>query len=528
MGGVSLRRNLVAIPMLGASLGWAQGTFTNTPLLAVPTFPREMRAAWVATVWQIDWPTSRGAGSSYVTAQRSQMNAILDGLADAKMNAAFLQVRAQADAIYPSTLEPWAYFLTGREGRATTGGYDPLSEWIAGAHQRGIQLYAWVNPYRVDVSAPQFTPPPGVGWNDAATTSTSSYVAPTSPYRTIPNSVREYDGLWLLDPGDPASRTHVKNVIMDLVRRYDVDGVVFDDYFYPYPVSGLDFPDSTTYALYGGGLSISNWRRKNVNDFVFDIYDSIRLEPNKGHVLFGIGPFGIWKPGNPPGVTGLSAYDSIYADSKLWFNNGWVDFMSPQLYWTIASAGQPYGPLLNWWASQNLQNRHLWPSNNASQTLNGNWPVQEIVDQVSLTRQTSGATGNVFYSVKGIRDNTNGLRSALKTSLYSVPALPPLSPWKDNVPPQRPTVSLVNTGGNLVLSWTQNGPEPSRWWVVNTLVGDVWNQRLLPSTTMSLSLPRSPALRAFAVGAVDRLGNISSLANRALDPTVIGQNFRAD
>lgn len=525
---VTFRRCLGALPILASSAAMGQGAFVNTPLLVVPTFPREMRAAWVATVWQIDWPTSRGVGSSYVTAQRAQMDSILNAMADAKMNAAFLQVRAQADAIYPSSLEPRAYFLTGREGLSTTGGYDPLAEWIAGAHARGIQLHAWINPYRVDVSAPQFTPPPGTGWNDTATTSSSSYVAPTSPYRSFPNSVREYDGLWLLDPGDPASRTHVKNVILDIVRRYDVDGIVFDDYFYPYPVTGLSFPDTNTYALYGGGLSLANWRRKNVNDFVFDIYNSIQLEPGKGHVLFGIGPFGIWKPGNPPGVTGLSAYDSIYADSKLWFNNGWVDYLAPQLYWTIASSGQPYGSLLSWWASQNTQNRHLWPSNNASQTLSGTWPVQEIIDQVSLTRLTPGATGNVFYSVKGIRDNTNGLRSSLKSSLYSVPALPPTSPWKDNVPPSRPSVSHSITGGSFAISWTPNGTEAAHWWAVNVLIGQVWQQYLVAGTATSFSVPKSPSVRAYGVGAVDRLGNISPLANRVLDATVIGQNFRAN
>lgn len=528
MNSVSFRLGIAALPLLASPIALGQGAFVNTPLLVVPTFPREMRAAWVATIYQIDWPASRGAGSTFVTAQRTQMNAILNAMADAKMNCVFLQVRAQADAIYPSTLEPWAYYLTGREGRPTTGGYDPLSEWINGAHSRGIQLFAWVNPYRVDVSAPQFQPPPGSGWDDNATTSTASYVAPTSPYRTIPTAVKEYGGLWLLNPGDPQSPAHVKGVILDLVRRYDLDGVVFDDYFYPYPETGLDFPDDQSFALYGGGLSLANWRRKNVNDFVFDVSNALHNEPGKGHVLFGIGPFGIWKPGNPPGVTGLSAYDSIYADSKLWFNNGWVDFMSPQLYWSISSTGQPYGPLLNWWASQNLQGRHLWPSNNASQTLNGTWPVQEIVDQVSVTRNTPGATGNVLYSVKGIRDDTNGLRSALKASLYSVPALPPTSPWRDAVPPLRPNSFIAQSGGNLLLSWSQSGPEPSHWWTVQLLVGDVWQTRLLPGATTSLSIPRSSGLRALAIGAVDRLGNVSPRANRVLDPTVLTGHFRAD
>ncbi len=515
-----------------SAMAAAQGAaFINSSLLQVPTIPREMRAAWVATVYQIDWPTTRGNTSANVASQRTQMNSILDAMADAKMTTVFLQVRAQSDAIYPSTLEPWAYYLTGRQGLAPAVAYDPLQEWITGAKQRGLQLYAWFNPYRVFVNTPSFTPPPGIGWNDTQTTSSSSYVAPSSPYRSLSGSVREYNGDYFLDPGDPAARTHSKNVIMDVVRRYDIDGVVFDDYFYPYPSGSLAFPDSNTYALYGGGLSLANWRRKNVNDFIFDIYDSIRLEPGKGHVLFGVGPFGIWKPGNPAGVTGLSSFDEIYCDSKLWFNNGWVDFMSPQLYWRISATGQPYIPLLAWWASQNTQNRHLWPSNYTSQTLNLTWPVQEILDQVSATRNTAGATGNVHYSIKGIRDNTNSLRASLKASLYSAQALPPASPWKDAVPPMRPTVSLTMSSGNHVISWTPVGTEPARWWAVSTLVGSVWTHKVLPATTTSVTIPRSSAggtLRAYAVGAVDRVGNISPLANRVLDATVFGQTFRAD
>lgn len=515
--------------VMASSVGMAQGAgFLNSVRLQVPNFPREMRAAWVATVYQIDWPTTRGNSAANVVSQRAEMNAILDGMADAKMNAVFLQVRAQSDAIYPSTLEPWAYYLTGRQGLAPASSYDPLQEWIAGAKQRGMLLYAWVNPYRVFVNTPSFTPPPGIGWNDTQTTASSSYVAPTSPYRALSSAVREYNGDYFLDPGDPASRTHAKNVIMDIVRRYDVDGIAFDDYFYPYPSGTLVFPDSTTYALYGGGLSLANWRRKNVNDFVFDVFDSIRLEPNKGHVLFGIGPFGIWKPGNPAGVTGLSSYDEIYADSKLWFNNGWVDFLAPQLYWKISSTGQPYGVLLAWWASQNLQNRHLWPSNYTSQTLAGTWPVQEILDQITVTRNTAGATGNVHYSVKGIRDNTNSLRTNLKAALYLNPALPPASTWKDDVPPARPTVNMTNSAANFLVSWTNNGSEPARWWAVNLLVGSTWQQRLLPATSNSISVPRSTGLRAYAVGAVDRSGNMSPLANRVLDATVLSSSTRPD
>lgn len=529
---------LVTALVAVAGVGHAQGAaFVNTPRLNVPSPIREFRAAWVATVSNLDWPSSRGVSSAVVTAQRTQMNSILDTVQSMNMNAVLLQVRPSSDALYSSTLEPWSYFLTGRMGAAPqVSGYDPLAEWITAARQRGIAVHAWVNPYRVFTFTPQFTPPPGTGWNDTpSTVSSTSYIPPTHPYREQSGLIRQYlttsaNDYWF-DPGDPATRQYVRGVINDIVARYDIDGLVIDDYFYPYP--GRDasnnivpFPDSATFALYGGGQTLANWRRQNVNNLIFELYTDIKAA--KPHVLFGVSPFGIWQSGTPAGIVGLSSFSEIYADSRLWFNNGWLDYMSPQLYWSITATQQSYPVLLNWWGQQNTQGRHLWPSNAAYRIVDtSNWLSQEIVDQVNVTRDNPVATGNIFFRMGQLTANSGGLRTNLTAGPYSVPALMPASPWLDNVPPQRPNLTVAQSAGNHVITWSANGSEPARWWNVSLLIGNSWQQRVLPASATTLSLPRSSNnLRAVAVGAVDRLGNVSPRANRVLDASVLLPSFR--
>lgn len=534
MGGMKMRELMVAGTLMCAGSVMAQNlAMINNPQISIPSVQREMRAAWVASVYGIDWPTTRGTTTTSIASQRTQMNAILDGMAAANMNCVFLQVRSAGDAMYPSTLEPWSYYLTGRQGLAPTGTYDPLAEWIVAARQRGMQLYAWVNPYRMIVNVPSFSPPPGTGWVDTATTSSTAYVHPLHSYRSRPSVVKLYenssgaDQYWL-DPGEPASAAHSKAVIMDIVNRYDIDGLVFDDYFYPYPNGLYAFPDTSSFALYGGGLTLSNWRRKNVNDFVYDIYTSIKAA--KPQCLFGIGPFGIWQPGNPAGVTGLNSYAELYADSKLWLNNGWVDFLAPQLYWKISSTGQPYGSLLNWWVSQNTQGRHVWASNYTSQLIGNTWPAQEIIDQISVTRNTPGATGNVHYSAKVIRDDTQSLKTLLANGLYSTDALIPASAWLDNAAPARPILSYSKSSSQHLFTWSlPGGSDAARWYLISTLVGTTWSHSVVPSSTLSTVVnikSASGSLRAIGVAAVDKSGNQSAYATRVFDPSVLTTRVR--
>jgi len=510
-----VRAVLGALALAGALAAPAQGDLGSIFMgagLSIPPVPREFRAAWIATVSNIDWPTSR---TLTPTAQRSEVIAILNAMETARMNAVFVQVRPQCDALYPSTLEPWSPYLTNSMGTAPNPLYDPLEFWITEGHRRGIEVHAWFNPYRALV-------------NKTAVTN-GKHVRDTKPHIVVP-----YDTYSWLNPGHPETPVYTRQVIMDVVNRYDLDGVVFDDYFYPYPVTNVAFPDSTQYALYGGGLSLGDWRRKNVDDFVRDTYNAVKAA--KPWVKYGIGPFGIWKPGFPSGITGLNAYESLYADSRKWLQMGWVDYLTPQLYWKTTSTGQNYGRLLSWWVDpvQNPYQRHVWPSNFTSQIISGTWPVSEIQDQIDVTRATPGAGGNVHFSAKGFKNDSSGLRTTLANNQYSTPALVPNSPWLDNLPPLSPLVTYgLNRSPALhTISWTEQGSEPARRIVLATLMGTSWNfQYYSPQTTSSVTVPLKNsglALRAFAVATVDRMGNLSPWTARVLDSTALGTRTLRD
>ena len=285
--------------------------------LTLPTVNREFRAAWVATVANINWPSRNNLS---VEQQKLEAVQMLDMLKDAHFNAVIFQARPSADALYKSDLEPWSYFLTGQTGKAPSPYYDPLEFWISEAHKRGMELHVWLNPYR----AHHTTGGAVTGESMAAKMSTDTY--------------RLRNGMYWMDPTSDRVQNHVSAVIKDLVKRYDLDAVHIDDYFYPYREynGGADFPDSRTWTAYknsGGDLSKADWRRANVNKFIKRIHDEIKAE--KPYVKFGISPFGIWKPGYPADVTGSSQYDELFADAKLWLNEGWCDYYSPQLYLSL-------------------------------------------------------------------------------------------------------------------------------------------------------------------------------------------------
>lgn len=460
---------------------------------AVPSFPREMRGMWVATVWNIDWPTRNNLTT---TQQRNEAIALLDLAKSMNLNMVVLQVRTQCDAFYPSAIEPWSPFLTGLMYRAPSPLYDPLQFWIEEAHRRGISLHAWFNPYRALVDL------------DATT-------SPNHISRTRPDIVRVWgDQLWL-DPGHPDVRALTTAVIADVVQRYDVDGVHLDDYFYPYPISGQTFPDDDLYAAYlagGGTLSRSDWRRQNVNTLVRSLRDEIhRRDP---WVMFGISPFGIWRPGHPPGITGLDAFNAIFADSRLWLQEGWVDYLSPQLYWPIAQQAQSYTALLDWWILQNTRGRHIWPGNFTSQlhTGLGDWPLSEILNQITETRRRA-STGNLHFSARAFRNNWKGVTTSLSTGLYATPAAIPASPWLDSTAPAAPLITIARVEGNQFrLEWVSQANEPIRKRTLYTRYGGVWSFQLLGDETTSILLPMSNpqgALDLIALGELDRVQNES-------------------
>ena len=504
-----------------------------------PPAPREFRAAWISTVANIDWPSRRDLS---VAQQQAEIIAILDRARDLNLNALVLQVRPSADAIYPSTLEPWSEFLTGTQGKAPLPFYDPLKMWIDEAHRRGIELHAWFNPYR------------------AQHTASKSALASSHIANTHPMVVKAYGGFMWMDPGEALAAQRTFDVILDVVRRYDIDGVHIDDYFYPYPApvaatpnaSGAsstppveaDFPDEPSWQNYlagGGGLTRTDWRRQNVNALIERLYQGIHRE--KYWVKFGISPFGLGRPDRrPAGIIGFSQYDKLYADVELWLRNGWLDYLAPQLYWPLEQQAQAFEVLLDYWRRENTQARHLWPGLFTSRVDNSatSWPTQEILNQIALARTRPDVRGQLHFSMIALSENRRGLGEQLKAGPYRAAALAPTTPWLDRSQPSAPQLGLQNlddaAGGNgkggsngngngkgssnkvkLKLS-SRDGKLPAKYalWV---RYGIEWRFMVMPGSRTEVevdSKAANGALNSVVVSAVDRLGNESRRVRAAL------------
>ncbi len=455
---------------------------------------REFRGAWVATVANIDWPSRPGLTPEQ---QRAELVGLLDRAREVGLNAIVLQVRPQADALYFSALEPWSGYLTGTQGQAPDPWYDPLEFAVDETHARGMELHAWFNPYRAGH-------PAAVGGTDL-----------THITRQRPDLVRRYgDYLWL-DPGEPEAAAHSLDVILDVVRRYDVDGVHLDDYFYPYPVTArgrrVQFPDADSYAraqAAGETLGRDDWRRQNVDRFIERLYDGVKAE--KPWVKVGISPFGIWRPGHPPSVTGFDQYAEIYADARKWLREGWLDYLAPQLYWAISSRGQSFPALLDWWGSENVRGRHLWPGLYDSRTLPdvGGYRPREIVDQVQLVRDDAEATGTVHFSMKALLPRYSTLGADLAAGPYAVPALVPATPWLDAEPPDAPRLAVTRRGSGADVIALPGGAEPIREWVIRARRGGAWTWDVVSADAGTYVLPAEGGpVEAVAVSGIDRVGN---------------------
>lgn len=459
----------------------------------LPEVKREFRAAWVASVANINWPSKKNLS---VQEQKNEALFILELLKNHHFNAVIFQVRPSADALYKSNLEPWSYFLTGEVGRAPEPYYDPLEFWIEEAHKLGMELHIWLNPYRAHHSnGGKITPKSMVNTTDA-------------------NVVRLKNGMYWFDPSDPKTQNHTSAVVRDLVRRYDIDAVHFDDYFYPYSSynNGADFPDQRTWNEYiakGGQLSKADWRRENVNKFVERIYKEIKAE--KPYVKFGISPFGIWKPGYPASAKGLSQYDELYADAKLWLNKGWVDYFSPQLYWAIDSKGQSFRELLLWWKAENTHKRHLWPGLNTVEIKASHRPT-EIANQIRLTREILGDdAGALHWSVAGLIKKYDMLSTLAKDS-YKEEALAPKSPWIKSEKAPRPELNYTLNSQSVTINWKTSQPAKAFKWVLYLKYGDSWETMILNPSETSKAVERvknSKSLSVIALQSVDRLSNES-------------------
>jgi uncharacterized lipoprotein YddW (UPF0748 family) len=486
---------LSAFTWMMPAMLFATGEIYQPVAVAPPSVPREFRGAWIAVVASNqDWPSEPGLP---VAQQKAELISLLDRAAQLHFNAVILQIRPSSDALYASPIEPWSERLTGMMGRAPQPFYDPLAFAIQEAHQRGLELHAWFNPFR------------------ARHPLAKSPVAPNHVTKTHPEWVRYYGGQYWLDPGEPAVREYVLRVVMDVVRRYDVDGVTFDDYFYPYPVKNalgrkLDYSDDASWQKYGlrSGLPRDDWRRQNVNQFVQSVYQSIKAA--KPWVKFGISPFGIWRPGVAPGINpkALDAYTSLYADSRLWLASGWLDYCAPQLYWPVDSPQQSFPVLLNWWAAQNVKGRHLWPGL-FDANVGKEWGPEEIARQMDTARRQS-AGGEIHFHLRDVLDKP-ALTSVVRAE-YSQPALVPASPWLNPFSPGKPRISATIMGTNLVVRWQMATNEILESWVLQFRGTDnLWTTQILSANQTGCIFARSQP-EVISISMVNRFGNVSAPA----------------
>jgi uncharacterized lipoprotein YddW (UPF0748 family) len=453
-----------------------------------PPLKREFRGAWVATVANIDWPSKPGLPAEQ---QKAELLAIFEKAVQLHLNAVVFQVRPMADALYESKLEPWSEYLTGTMGKSP--GYDPLAFAVDEAHKRGLELHAWFNPYRARHPS-------------AKSESPEDHIT-----KARPDLAKPYGKHHWMNPTSKDVQDRSLAVILDVVKRYDIDGIHIDDYFYPYKEKDaagkvIPFPDDDTWAAYrksGGALSRDDWRRGAVNSFVRRMYAETKKA--KPWVKVGISPFGIWRPGHPAGIAGLDQYAELYADARLWLNEGWVDYFTPQLYWPIAQEKQSFPKLLDWWRGENARHRHLWPGLYTSRVSGAakGWKPQEIADQIAITRKHPDTDGAVHFSMKALLKNTGGVADEL-ARVYAEPALVPESPWlAKGDPPARPGLTRTK---DAVRAKAAPG---ARFVVARSLVGDRWATRVrgvAPDGTATIPAPGATRVVVFALDRTGRAG----------------------
>lgn len=443
--GAALVSGITASPAAAAVVRNKVYTVSSRNTGSSAVYPRsEFRGLWTATVLNIDWPSKAGLSAA---TQQSELRSILDLAVARNLNAVLLQVRPAADRMWRATLgEPWSRYLTGTQGRDP--GYDPLAYAISEAHKRGLALHAWINPFRV-----------------AMDTSLSSLVA-SHPARKNPSWSFAYGGRRYYNPGIPAVRNYIRSVVVDLVKRYDVDGIHFDDYFYPYPVAGQSIPDSAAYATYHGSwTNVARWRIDNINLFVRDTYNAIKAA--KRRVVFGIGPFGIWRNNTSTSLgsatSGLESYSALYSDTRRWVRDGWVDYILPQLYWYQGYKPADYNVLIAWWAKQVAgTNVKLYTGEAAYKVADPATPAwqdpNELRDHLTKGRSIAAVRGQAFYNTTAFRANKLNAIGILKARHYARPALPVQYAQLNASRPYTPVITkAVREGTGVRLSWTSSG-----------------------------------------------------------------------
>ena len=395
----------------------------------------EFRAAWIATVDNIDWPSK---GNFNTESQKQEFIKMLDMHKRNGMNALIVQIRPAADAFYPSPYEPWSEWLTGKQGRPPSPFYDPLAFMIEETHKRGMEFHAWCNPYRAVFKI-------GV-----------STIAPTHITRVHPEWFLTYGDTKYFDPGNKEVQQFVTTVIKDIVHRYDVDAIHFDDYFYPYRIAGKEFPDYASYAKYGNGMSKEDWRRSNTDSIIVMLGKAIKDE--KKYCRFGISPFSVWRnndkdPEGSISKAGQTNYDDLYADIVLWLKKGWIDYVAPQLYFEFGHRAVAYENLLDWWAKHSYGKQcyiglALYRANS-----NAAWRDKTLIPrQIQELRKTAGVQGMIFFSSKSFVNNPNGWNDSLQNHYFNYPALIPPMDWIDTAKPQAPAITTKYSKKDSILT----------------------------------------------------------------------------
>ncbi len=403
---------------------------------------REMRAIWIATVENIDWPSNTKLTTDE---QKAEMITLLDSVKAYNMNTVVFQIRPDADALYSSKLEPWSEWLTGKQGQAPDPFYDPLQFTIDECRKRGLDIHVWLNPYR------------------AIQNIDKTKAAPNHVSNTHPEWMLTYGNKKYFDPGIPAVRNHVSSVVSDIVRRYDIDAIHFDDYFYPYKIAGSEFPDDNSFKKFPGKFGSQekdDWRRNNVNLIIKQLHDSIKsIKPT---VEFGISPFGVWrnKKSDPEGsdTRATTNYDDLYADILKWQKEKWIDYVTPQLYWYIGKEVADYAILAKWWAKHNYGcniyiGQALYLLDPASK--DQSWRTSsEIIKQLALNRTIPEIKGSMYFSAKFLGKNPLSIQENLLKEHYKYPSLTPVNPLVSPVIPSQPVDAVLKKeGSNVILSW---------------------------------------------------------------------------
>ena len=449
----------------------------------LPKVEREFRAVWIATVDNIDFPTKKNLS---IEEQKAELIKDLEFAKSLKMNAVIFQVRPMCDAIYESRIEPWSEFLTGEMGKPQP--FDPLKFITEEAHQRGILVHAWFNPYRA--------------YHPAAKSVSENHIS-----KRRPDLVRQYGKYLWLDPSEAEVKKYSLSVVLDVVKRYDIDGVHFDDYFYPYPEKDaqgnkIEFPDEKNWDKYknaGGKLKRDEWRRKNVNQFIESVGREIKKI--KPQIMYGISPFGVAEVN----------LTELYADAEKWLRDGTVDYFVPQLYWKIDRKTREFPLLLKFWENKNVKKRHLWAGIGTYKipSKTENFSAQEIIDQISLTREIQKTSGNIQFSFKSLQSDFDNIQTALREKSYQSEAIIPLSSWIKSAKLLTPKVEITRDENYVRAKWTERGKQKAFWFVVYAKDKNGWNYSILPATKKSIALSADRILEKIIVKSVDRLGNQS-------------------